>query len=107
MAVEVVVPEDHLGAVIGDLRQRRAQIRDLGDRSNAKLVEASVPLRMMFGYSTDLRSATEGKAEFTMEFARYAPAPGDVDYIVERMQHCPVSKNLRPVADNHTSLTLD
>jgi elongation factor G len=71
MAVEVVVPEDCLGAVIGDLKQRRALIRDLGDRSNAKLVEASVPLRMMFGYSTDLRSLSKGRATFTMQFQTY------------------------------------
>jgi elongation factor G len=71
MAVEVVVPEEYLGAVIGDLRQRRAQISDLGDRSNAKVLEASVPLRMMFGYSTDLRSLSKGRATFTMSFDRY------------------------------------
>jgi elongation factor G len=71
MAVEVVVPEDYLGAIIGDLRQRRAQIRDLGDRSSAKIVEASVPLRMMFGYSTDLRSLSKGRATFTMQFQAY------------------------------------
>jgi elongation factor G len=71
MAVEVVVPEDYLGAVIGDLRQRRAQINDLGDRSNAKIVDASVPLRMMFGYSTDLRSLSKGRATFTMSFDSY------------------------------------
>jgi elongation factor G len=71
MAVEVVVPEDYLGAVIGDLRQRRAQINDLGDRSNAKIVDASVPLRMMFGYSTDLRSLSKGRATFTMSFQQY------------------------------------
>jgi len=71
MAVEVVVPEDYLGAVIGDLRQRRAQIRNLRDRSSAKLVEASVPLRMMFGYSTDVRSLSKGRATFTMQFQAY------------------------------------
>jgi elongation factor G len=71
MEVEVVVPEAHLGAVIGDLRQRRAQIQDLGTRSELRSVDAYVPLRRMFGYSTDLRSLTKGRATFTMRFHAY------------------------------------
>ena len=71
MSVEVLVPEDCLGSVIGDLRQRRALVRDVGARGEAKLVDAHVPLRQMFGYSTDLRSLTKGRATFTMRFLAY------------------------------------
>jgi elongation factor G len=71
MAVEVVVSEEHLGAVLGDLRQRRANVRDIGDRTETKLIDALVPLRNMFGYSTDLRSLTKGRAIFTMRFHSY------------------------------------
>jgi elongation factor G len=71
MAVEVVVAEEHLGAVLGDLRQRRAQVQDIGDRIETKLIDALVPLRNMFGYSTDLRSLTKGRAIFTMRFHSY------------------------------------
>jgi len=67
----VIAPEEHLGAVIGDLRARRAQIRDLGNRSELRIVEALAPLRKMFGYSTDLRSLTKGRATFTMRFHAY------------------------------------
>jgi elongation factor G len=71
MSVEVIVPEDYLGSVIGDLRSRRAQIHDLGERSEQRVVEALAPLRLMFGYSTDLRSLTKGRASFTMKFHAY------------------------------------
>jgi elongation factor G len=71
MAVEVVVSEEHLGAVLGDLRQRKAHVQDIGDRSETKLIDALVPLRNMFGYSTDLRSLTKGRAIFTMRFHSY------------------------------------
>jgi elongation factor G len=71
MEVEVAVPEDHLGAVIGDLKQRRASIHDIGSRGEQRLVEAHAPLRRMFGYSTDLRSLTKGRASFTMRFHAY------------------------------------
>jgi len=71
MAVEVVVSEEYLGAVLGDLRQRRASVQDIGDRTETKLIDALVPLRNMFGYSTDLRSLTKGRAVFTMRFHSY------------------------------------
>jgi elongation factor G len=71
MAVEVVVAEEHLGAVLGDLRQRKAHVQDIGDRGETKLIDALVPLRNMFGYSTDLRSLTKGRAVFTMRFHSY------------------------------------
>ena len=68
MSVEVAVPEDYLGAVIGDLKARRAQVSDVSQRGDARIIDARVPLRMMFGYSTDLRSLTKGRADFTMRF---------------------------------------
>jgi elongation factor G len=71
MTVEVVVPEEHLGPVIADLKQRRAHIVDLGTGGALRVAEARVPLRRMFGYSTDLRSLTKGRATFTMEFHAY------------------------------------
>jgi elongation factor G len=71
MSVEVTVPEDHVGAVIGDLRQRRAHILDIGSVGPLRLAKARAPLGRMFGYSTDLRSLTKGRATFTMEFHGY------------------------------------
>jgi elongation factor G len=71
MAVEIVVPEESLGGVIGDLRQRRAQIQDLASRGDKRVARARVALRRMFGYSTDLRSLTKGRAAFTMEFEAF------------------------------------
>jgi elongation factor G len=71
MDLEALVAEEHLGPVIGDLRQRRAQILELGTRGAMKAVRARVPLRNMFGYSTDLRSLTKGRSSFTLEFHAY------------------------------------
>jgi elongation factor G len=71
MAVEVVVPEEHLGSVIGDLNARQGQIQNVGARGPKSLVDALVPLGNMFGYSTKLRTLTSGRAEFTMQFSRY------------------------------------
>ena len=68
MSVEVTVQEEYLGAVIGDLKKRRAQIQEIGHRGDARVIDALVPLRLMFGYSTDLRSLTKGRANFTLEF---------------------------------------
>jgi elongation factor G len=78
MQVEVVTPEDFLGDVMGDLSSRRAQIEGMEMRGNAQVVRARVPLSEMFGYATDLRSATQGRATYTMEFSHYAPVPRDV-----------------------------
>ena len=74
MAVEVVVPEEFTGAVLGDLNARRAQIEDVGMRADKRVVVAKVALRQMFGYSTDVRSLTQGRALFTMQFAKYDSA---------------------------------
>jgi elongation factor G len=71
MAVEVTVDDEFLGAVIGDLNQRRGQVQDVGARGAKRLVSAHVPLRNMFGYSTRLRSLTEGRATFSMQFHAY------------------------------------
>jgi elongation factor G len=78
MKVEVVAPEDYLGDVVGDLNSRRAQIQNIGERSNTKVVGAMVPLAEMFGYATTLRSFTQGRASYTMEFDHYAATPNNV-----------------------------
>jgi len=75
MAVEVVVPKDFMGEVIGNLSSRRGQIQGTEDRSTAQVITAKVPLKEMFGYSTDLRSATQGRATYTMQFSHYEPVP--------------------------------
>ncbi len=75
MATEVVVPDQFMGAVIGDLSARRGKINGMEPRGGAQVVHADVPLAQMFGYSTSLRSATEGRASYTMQFHHYAPAP--------------------------------
>ncbi|MCX6075720.1 MAG: elongation factor G [Campylobacterales bacterium] len=78
MKVEVEVPEDYMGDVIGDLNRRRGQISNMSDRSGNKIVDAFVPLAEMFGYSTDLRSATQGRATYAMEFDHYEEVPRNV-----------------------------
>jgi len=78
MKVEVEVPEEFMGDVIGDLNRRRGQVNNMGDRSGNKIVDAFVPLAEMFGYSTDLRSATQGRATYSMEFDHYEEVPKNV-----------------------------
>ncbi len=75
MSVEVVCPENYLGDVIGDLNSRRGRILDMGQRANARVIRAEVPLATMFGYATDVRSKTQGRATHTMQFSHYAPVP--------------------------------
>ena len=75
MRVEVVTPEDYMGDVMGDLSRRRGVVTGMEDAPAGKIVRASVPLAEMFGYSTDLRSATQGRATYTMEFEKYEEAP--------------------------------
>ena len=75
MKVEVVTPEGNMGDVVGDLNRRRGMILGMADSPMGKVIDAEVPLAQMFGYATDLRSATQGRATFTMEFDRYAEAP--------------------------------
>jgi elongation factor G len=78
MKVEVEVPEDFMGDVIGDISKRRGQVTGMGDRAGSKIVDAFVPLSEMFGYSTDLRSMTQGRATYAMEFDHYEEVPANV-----------------------------
>ncbi len=78
MAVEVVTPEDYMGDVMGDLNRRRGMVQGMEDTPAGKVINAEVPLAEMFGYATDLRSATQGRATFTMEFEKYAEVPGSI-----------------------------
>ncbi len=78
MKVEVTTPEDFMGTVVGDLNSKRAQIDEMGDRGNVKTVKATVPLAEMFGYATSLRSLTQGRASYSMEFKDYSEVPGNV-----------------------------
>ena len=75
MAVEVVTPEDFMGDVIGDLNSRRGKINHMEPRLNFQVITASVPLSEMFGYATTLRSLTQGRANYTMQFERYDEVP--------------------------------
>ncbi|MBN0988095.1 elongation factor G [Amphritea pacifica] len=78
MKVEVVTPEDYMGDVMGDLNRRRGLVQGMDDCSSGKIINAQVPLGEMFGYATDLRSATQGRATYSMEFFDYAEAPNNV-----------------------------
>jgi len=78
MSVEVVTPEENMGDVVGDLNRRRGLILGMDENASGKVVTAEVPLAEMFGYATDLRSATQGRATYTMEFGKYAEAPSNV-----------------------------
>lgn len=78
MKVEVVTPEEYMGDVMGDLNRRRGMVQGMEDSSSGKVINAEVPLAEMFGYSTDLRSATQGRATYTMEFDKYAVVPGNI-----------------------------
>ncbi len=92
MAVEVVTPEDFLGTVIGDLSKRRGRVETQEPRGNALVVQASVPLSEMFGYATDLRSNTQGRANYSMQFDRYEEVPGNIaSDIVEQRTGEPVA----------------
>ena len=87
MAVEVVTPDDYLGDVMGDLNSRRGQVQGTEQRGNAQVVSARVPLSEMFGYATDLRSRTQGRATFTMQFDSYQQTPNSVqEEIVARVR---------------------
>ncbi len=87
MKVEVEVPEDFMGDVIGDLNRRRGQVNNMGDRSGNKIVDAFVPLAEMFGYSTDLRSATQGRATYSMEFDHYEEVPRNVSEEIQKKRN--------------------
>ena len=78
MKVEVVTPEDYMGDVIGDLNRRRGIISGMDENPSGKVVDALVPLAEMFGYATNVRSISQGRASFSMEFEKYAEVPGNI-----------------------------
>jgi elongation factor G len=78
MEVEVVTPEEFMGDVIGNLSSKRGKVKELSDRAGAKVIRAEAPLAGMFGYSTDLRSATQGRANYSMEFLKYDVVPSSI-----------------------------
>jgi elongation factor G len=78
MAVEVVTPDDYLGDVMGNLNSRRGRVESLEPIANSQTIKASVPLSEMFGYATDLRSMSQGRATFTMQFDRYDAVPQSI-----------------------------
>ena len=87
MAVEVTTPEEYMGAVIGDLNSRRGNVNRMESRLGQQILTADVPLQAMFGYATDLRSATQGRATFSMQFDHYAPVPSAISTeIVQRVR---------------------
>ena len=85
MKVEVVTPEDYYGDIVGDLNRRRGQIIGMEDSPSGKVVTAEVPLAEMFQYSTSMRSMSQGRANYTMEFAKYMEVPSNVAEVV--MKH--------------------
>ncbi len=78
MKVEVVTPEEYMGDVMGDLSRRRGMVQGMDDSPSGKIIRAEVPLAELFGYATDLRSATQGRANYTMEFGKYSEAPSNI-----------------------------
>jgi len=78
MEVEVITPEEYMGDIVGDLNRRRGKVLGMGDRGNAKVVDAEVPLSEMFGYSTNLRSMSQGRAVYTMQFKHYEEVPNNI-----------------------------
>ncbi len=93
MKVEVVVPEEYMGDVLGDLNSRRGRVEGMERRGSTQIIRSTVPLAEMFGYATDLRSRTQGRASYSMHFARYEPAPASIaEEVVARVQGRAVGK---------------
>jgi elongation factor G len=93
MKVEVVVPEESMGPVVGDLTSRRAHVEGMERRGSTQVIRTTVPLSEMFGYATDLRSRTQGRASYTMHFLRYEQAPASIaEEVVARVQGRAVGK---------------
>ena len=85
--VEVTTPEEYMGDVIGDLNSRRGQVSGMTDRNNAKIINSEVPLSQMFGYATDLRSKTQGRASYSMEFEKYVEVPKNIaDQVIKERE---------------------
>ena len=87
MSVEVVTPEEYMGDVMGDLSRRRGMLQGMDESPAGRVIRAEVPLAEMFGYSTDLRSATQGRATYTMEFAKYSEAPANIAEAIIKKHH--------------------
>jgi elongation factor G len=87
MSVEVTVPEDYMGTIIGDLNSRRGRIEGMEMVGNTQAIRASVPLSTMFGYATHMRGATQGRANYSMQFKQYEEAPRSVsEEIIAKVQ---------------------
>jgi len=87
MSIEIIVPEEYMGDVIGDLNSRRGKILGMRARSGAQIIDGLVPLKEMFGYATDIRSMSQGRATFTMQFSHYDQVPKQIaDEIVAKVQ---------------------
>jgi len=87
MDLEVVMPDDYLGSVMGDVTKRRGTVKGFDPRNNAQVLTAIVPLSEMFGYATDLRSITQGRAVFTMQFGHYDKVPASIqEQVVEKFK---------------------
>jgi elongation factor G len=78
MKLEIITPEDYMGDIIGDVNSRRGQVHGMNMRGNTRVVEAQAPLSSLFGYATAVRSLTQGRATFTMQFSHYDPVPSSV-----------------------------
>jgi len=78
MKVEVVTPEDYMGDIVGDLNRRRGMIEGMDETPSGKVIRAEVPLAEMFGYATDVRSMSQGRATFSMEFSKYNETPNNI-----------------------------
>jgi elongation factor G len=93
MKVEVVVPDEYMGDVLGDLNSRRGRIEGMEKRGSTQIIKSTVPLAEMFGYATDLRSRTQGRASYSMHFLRYEKAPGNIEAeVVAKVQGRPVAR---------------
>src|SRR5437764_9970634 len=87
MSVEIVVPDEYMGNVVGDVNSRRGRIEGMQLRGTTQIIKAMVPLSEMFGYATDVRSRTQGRGSFTMHFGRYEEVPGGIaEEIVNKIQ---------------------
>ncbi len=82
MKIQVLVPPDFLGEVTGNVNAKRGRIEGLGDRPGLKVIDAKVPLSEMFGYATELRSMSQGRGSFTMEFDHYEPVPQNIAQLI-------------------------
>jgi elongation factor G len=87
MSLEVVSPDEYLGDIVGDINARRGKIEEMEMKGSSRVIKAVVPLEEMFGYATSLRTLTQGRGVFSMEFFQYAPAPGVImEEIIARVE---------------------